>query len=176
MTSTLPPLSLLLSPPVLLPFPFRYPLLLTTTVRKSRTCTRLLRRLGRSSRLLGWRSRQRDRSFVIFLSSFLPTCPCADFQPRQRQIVGYGHVGDGALVLPFVILVSRFPDFDCHPLLTGNLHLNVISKDWSPSVGEILEPWIYEAVGTSPFPDSHLFFSLIFSPPPHSQASRFHLR
>ena len=41
-----------------------------------------------------------------------------------RDVVGYGHIGD------------------------GNLHLNVIAKQWDRRIEEVLEPWIYEKVSS----------------------------
>ncbi|GAA5905167.1 FAD-binding oxidoreductase [Sporobolomyces salmoneus] len=38
-----------------------------------------------------------------------------------RTTVGYGHIGD------------------------GNLHINIVAKDWSEKVEKTIEPWIYEA-------------------------------
>ncbi|KAI8458597.1 hypothetical protein BY996DRAFT_4576959 [Phakopsora pachyrhizi] len=38
------------------------------------------------------------------------------------SVAGYGHVGD------------------------GNLHLNVIAKEWDPAVEAVIEPWIYQFV------------------------------
>lgn len=42
-----------------------------------------------------------------------------------REVVGFGHIGD------------------------GNLHLNVIAKEYSERIEEVLEPWVYEWVGES---------------------------
>ncbi|PLW26706.1 hypothetical protein PCASD_20758 [Puccinia coronata f. sp. avenae] len=41
-----------------------------------------------------------------------------------RAVVGYGHIGD------------------------GNLHLNVIAKQWDAKIEEVLEPWIYEKIAS----------------------------
>jgi hypothetical protein len=30
----------------------------------------------------------------------------------------------------------------------GNLHINIVAKDWDPKVEKTIEPWIYEATGT----------------------------
>ncbi|TKA55394.1 hypothetical protein B0A53_02318 [Rhodotorula sp. CCFEE 5036] len=38
-----------------------------------------------------------------------------------KTTVGYGHIGD------------------------GNLHINIVAKDWDPKVEKTIEPWIYEA-------------------------------
>ncbi|EGG03015.1 uncharacterized protein MELLADRAFT_49675 [Melampsora larici-populina 98AG31] len=37
-----------------------------------------------------------------------------------KAVVGYGHLGD------------------------GNLHLNIVTKEWNPQVERLIEPWIYE--------------------------------
>jgi hypothetical protein len=29
----------------------------------------------------------------------------------------------------------------------GNLHINIVAKDWSEKVEKTIEPWIYEATG-----------------------------
>lgn len=31
--------------------------------------------------------------------------------------------------------------------ITGNLHINIVAKDWSSKVEKTIEPWIYEATG-----------------------------
>lgn len=41
-----------------------------------------------------------------------------------RDVVGYGHIGD------------------------GNLHLNVIAKRWDSKIEKVLEPWIYEKISS----------------------------
>jgi (R)-2-hydroxyglutarate---pyruvate transhydrogenase len=43
------------------------------------------------------------------------------------DVVGYGHVGD------------------------GNLHLNVVAKEFSPEIEKELEPWIYQWIRTFSF-------------------------
>lgn len=31
----------------------------------------------------------------------------------------------------------------------GNLHINIVAKDWDKKVEQTIEPWIYEATGQS---------------------------
>lgn len=35
---------------------------------------------------------------------------------------------------------------------TGNLHINIVAKNWDKNVEQTIEPWIYEATGTASFP------------------------
>jgi len=41
-----------------------------------------------------------------------------------KGVLGFGHIGD------------------------GNLHLNVIAKQWDRKIEEVLEPWIYEKIAS----------------------------
>lgn len=42
----------------------------------------------------------------------------------------------------------------------GNLHINIVAKDWDPKVEKTIEPWIYEATGK---PSLGFLLSLSFS-------------
>lgn len=42
-----------------------------------------------------------------------------------KATVGYGHIGD------------------------GNLHINIVANRWDAEIEKVIEPWIYEATGSS---------------------------
>lgn len=61
------------------------------------------------------------------------------------DVVGYGHIGDGIL-LEFCWLYHD--DFFAERFTpTGNVHLNVACKEYTPQVADALEPFVYEWIG-----------------------------
>lgn len=66
-----------------------------------------------------------------------------------KTTVGYGHIGDGEFSCECgshrVCLTSVGADVTS--LCLGNLHINIVAKDWDPKVEKTIEPWIYEATG-----------------------------
>jgi hypothetical protein len=59
-----------------------------------------------------------------------------------KTTVGYGHIGDGAL---WLILRFSSAQLLMYRALAGNLHINIVAKDWDEKVEKVIEPWIYEA-------------------------------
>ena len=59
----------------------------------------------------------------------------------MKEVVGYGHYGDGASI------VHPTNDHGTDQVI-GNLHLNVIAQLYSDEIQNALEPFIYELVGT----------------------------
>lgn len=57
-----------------------------------------------------------------------------------REVVGYGHIGDGKCLPP------RYPARNTNRV-PGNLHLNVVAEKYSDAVEAALEPFVYELVG-----------------------------
>jgi FAD/FMN-containing dehydrogenase len=56
-----------------------------------------------------------------------------------KEVIGFGHIGDGTFLTQSHILYSKFT--------TGNLHLNVVAEKYSDAVEAALEPFVYELVG-----------------------------
>lgn len=76
---------------------------------------------------------------------------------RVREVVGYGHVGDGQSLAYFTITEA----YDLAG--TGNLHINICADKYDPEIEKVIEPYIYEIVqaekgsisaehGLGPFP------------------------
>lgn len=47
----------------------------------------------------------------------------ADGDGSVKQVIGYGHLGD------------------------GNIHLNVVAENYDKRIEDVIEPWVYERVG-----------------------------
>ena len=50
-----------------------------------------------------------------------------------------------------VMVSLPFPCIGFRKLIfgAGNLHINIVANRWDPAIEAAIEPWIYEATGTS---------------------------
>lgn len=63
---------------------------------------------------------------------------------RIREVVGYGHIGDGASQSPFkFVLKSCLTDSDAP---SGNLHINICADKYDDEIEKVIEPYVYEIV------------------------------
>lgn len=60
-----------------------------------------------------------------------------------KATVGYGHIGDGQS------LVRSHTTRADEGVCAGNLHINIVANRWDPIIESAIEPWIYEATGSS---------------------------
>lgn len=69
-----------------------------------------------------------------------------------KHVIGFGHVGDGdcnSFIYSSDSILS--PNlYLWFVLVSGNLHLNVITNKFSEDVQAALEPFVFEVVGKSP--------------------------
>lgn len=60
--------------------------------------------------------------------------------------LGFGHMGDGTSPsYPYCQLSSKLMGI-------GNLHLNIVAREFKDEIKDTIEPYIYELVGKSTFP------------------------
>jgi FAD/FMN-containing dehydrogenase len=59
---------------------------------------------------------------------------------RIREVVGYGHIGDGALSFKADHLTWLIH------LFSGNLHINICADKYDDEIEKVIEPYVYEIV------------------------------